>query len=473
MLRQLVFLIVLLVTGLTNVKSGAHQYQIVIDEEIANASVQVCFDGAAPEYLTVDSNKGNRDLVGFPQSKQGSIEIQGRYWKTKYLPENACVNYIVNLERHHAKRTKNSKSRKNIAYIEKNSWLWLPETPNKDNQIRLNFKLPEWAEISTPWLQTKLSKHSFLLSQEPQEWGYTLLIGDFERHISEVSKGHFLNIASTRKLPKKEEITTWLTDTAKALESYLGVYPVQQTQIILISKSKIKHGPVPWGDFSRGNGFGIRFVIVPSFEIKDFYADWTATHEFSHQLLPNLEYDDIWLSEGLSSYLQYVLMGQSGVLKKEEAWQRIYNGLKRGEKGTAKIKAEPLKLTSSRRKSSGRAGRTMRVYWSGAAYFLKADLALRQQSDGAIGLDDILLKLNRCCIKSDKKWKGEELATKLDELSNSKIFLSSYQSMSSSSSFPEFEELFKLLGVSVPSAEATEVAVEQGSYAWEIMHSER
>lgn len=463
-------LILLFLTGfIANLSAAVHQYQIEIDEKIAFASVKICFDGLAPQYLAVEGKKGNRDLKVFPKSHQGSIEIQGRFWKTGNLPENACLSYKINIERHHAKRTKQSAGRKNIAYIEDNTWLWLPEVMDDGDDIELLFKLPEWAEISTPWKQVNFNEHRFLLGGQPQEWGYTLLLGDFNVQHSLISKGHYLNITSLKGMKKSAEINRWLTDIAKALNGYLGDYPVDQTQIIVIPKSKPKSGPVPWGDFSRGNGFGIRFVVVPQHDLKDFYADWTATHEFSHQLLPKIHYDDIWLSEGLSSYLQYVLMAQSGVLSTENAWGRIYKGFQRGEKGANKIADEPLYLTSGRRSHGGRSGRTMRIYWSGALYFFKADIALRQLTKDQVGLNDILLELNRCCLEGDKIWRGSELAEQLDKLSESKIFGELYTEFANSTKFPEYESLFLEIGVSLPTHTQLEVKIKPNSLAHKIM----
>jgi len=473
---KLLFLLLLIVSSVTMslfVSAAAHQYDIEIDESIAVAAVKICFDGEAPDFLTVDSKYANRDLLKLPESQHGLIEIQGRYWKTKYLPNNACLSYRVSIERHHAKRTKKTANkRKNVAYIESNTWLWLPEAHSKHDDIKLSFKLPKWAAISAPWYQTSLESYEFLMGHQPQDWGYTLLIGDFSQQLYPISPGHYLNIATVRGLANKEEITRWLVDTAQAVERYLGDYPVKQTQVIVIEKTKQKHGPVPWGDFSRGNGFGIRFVIVPSYEIKEFYADWTATHEFSHQLLPKLNYDDIWLSEGLSSYLQYVLMGQAGTLEIDKAWYRIYKGLKRGEKGTENVGEEKLKFAADRRRSGGRAGRTMRIYWSGAAYFLNADLQLRKQSNGKVGLNDILLKLNQCCVPAEKIWTGAELAKKLDELAQSNIFLPSYWKMANSAEFPDYKSTFSELGISLPnktSSRSGRVKLQADSFALAIM----
>jgi hypothetical protein len=470
-MQKIVYLILLYLSGtIFTVNAAVHRYKIKIDEKIAKATVNICFDGEAPKYLVVESNIGNHDLIRFPHSKQGNIEIQGRYWKTKNLADNACLNYQVNIERYHAKRTKQTKKRKNIAYIEDNSWLWLPEAIFEKDQIELNFQLPSWAEMSTPWQQINFSENRFLLGHQPQEWGYTLMMGDFHVEHSEISKGHHLNIASVNGMQKSDQINLWITDIAKGLNNYLGGYPVAQTQVIVIAKNKLKSGPVPWGDFSRGNGFGIRFVVIPSNEITSFYADWTATHEFSHQLLPKLHYDDIWLSEGLSSYLQYVLMGQMGVLSQEKAWSRLYDAFQRTKNSLRRLPDESLIESSKNWGERHQRGRRMRVYWSGALMFLKADIALREKSKGQTGLNDILLKLSRCCIKGDKIWRGKELANQLDALSDSEIFSQLYFEFANGTNFPEYDTSFKELGIILPGKSRQEMIIKEKAFAREIMH---
>jgi len=461
---------------ISDLDAARHHYQIEVEQNLASIRVEACFDGKVPSYLSVDSSLGNEDLIALPDSKQGDIEIQGRFWKTGNLPPNACLNYQVNIERHHTQLSKRKTDKgklqtksKPIAYIEQNTWLWLPESIKDQDDIELKVLLPEGMAISTPWQRINPSENRFMLGHYPQEWGYTLILGDFSHRNVEISDGHHLSITSLKNLAKRDQIDQWLTDIAKAVEHYLGDYPVKQTQVIVIAKNKKKRGPVPWGDVSRGNGFGIRFVVVPSYDIKEFYEDWTATHEFSHQLLPKIDYDDIWLSEGLASYLQYVLMGQSGVLTQEQAWLRIYNGLQRGEDGAKKVKNEPLHMTSSNRKRGERSGRTMRIYWSGALYFLKADIALREQSKGSVGLNDVLRKLNRCCINGSKVWTGAELAKQLDHLSNSKIFAELYSEFSNGVDFPKYENSFEQLGVVFSDEEKSKLIIKNESIAAEIM----
>jgi predicted metalloprotease with PDZ domain len=469
MFKSFTIVSLLFITCASGARAAVHQYLVSVDENIATATINICFDGVAPNYLAVDNRKGNSGLIQFPRSKQGHIEIQGRYWSTQSLPENACLNYKVDLSRHHAKRRPETANRKNIFFVDENSWLWLPETIDQSDEIEVTFQMPSWVSISTPWLKVSATKETYRIGHQPQDWGYNLMIGDFQRTFESISEGHVLSIASSRNNVQTKEINRWLVDIAKSVERYLGDYPSEQTQIILIAKPKYKNSPVPWGSFSRGNGFGILFVIVPSVDIKNFYTDWTASHEFSHQLLPKLNYDDIWLSEGLASYLQYVLMGQSKVIPVEKAWSKLYSGLKRGEKGTKKLAPEALSETAERRSRGGRAGRTMRIYWSGALYFMQADIALREQSKGKVGLNDILLKLNRCCIKGEKTWQGTELAAKLDELSNSDIFSPLFKQFSDGKEFPDYLKTMQKLGIELSETGDSSLRLKRDALARKIM----
>ncbi len=467
-IKLLVLLAIVLTGGIFQLQAAVHQYTIEIDKDLKTAEVKICFDGRPSSSLVVESKYGNRDLIRFPHSVQGNVEIQGRYWMTKNLPKNACLDYQVSIKRHKAKRSKLSSEKINVSYIEDNTWLWLPEKLNKSDDVELSFIVPSTIEISTPWHQINSIEKRFLLGHQPHDWGYSLLLGEFDLDQYSISEDSVLNIASIRGMKNKKKLHRWLQETANALKNYLGEYPVRDTQVIVVPKTKKKNGPVPWGRVLRGGGMGILFVVIPELPMTDFYSDWTATHEFSHMIIPNIEWENKWLSEGLASYLEYVLMAQSKWISKEEAWTGIYEGLQRGAAGTKKL-GESLRATAQNRGHSYRRGSTMRIYWSGALYFVKADLALRQRSNNKIGLNDILLKLNQCCVDHSKMWSGGFLSRKLDDLSDSTIFSELYKTFWNSSDYPEFETTIKQLGIWVDSKNPEELTLTKDSIAGLIM----
>ena len=101
--------------------------------------------------------------------------------------------------------------------------------------------------------------------------------------------------------------------------------------------------------------------------------------------------------------------------------------------------------------------------------FLKADVALRVNSNGQFGLNDILLKLNQCCIKGPKVWRGKNLVKQLDHLSSSNIFSELYREFINSSGFPAYDKTFKQLGIILPMDNEQSLVIKQGSIAREIM----
>src|SRR5690606_27411875 len=149
-------------------------------------------------------------------------------------------------------------------------------------------------------------------------------------------------------------------------------------------------------------------------------ADWTATHEFAHLLHPFLGDRGRWLSEGLASYYQNVLRARSGELSEEEAWEKLSQGFARGRAATSE-QADPLEQVSWERQR----GSTMRVYWSGAAYWLERDLALRRQGDT---LDQVLARFAIGHLPAERRWNPEEFIAALENIAPGADWLASYRS---------------------------------------------
>jgi hypothetical protein len=438
------------VTGSLNAaEMQTHRYQIAIDNRLDTAKVNICFDGQPPEYLVVDYRKATKNIQQFPKVEKGFIEFQGRYWKTKYLANNTCLNYQVDISEHQRNKRFSQTEQLPISFQTENTWLWLPEKLAAHEQVEIQFQLPDDFRVSSPWQMLDEKGRRFRVGRMPHDWGFTLLVGNFQLKPVKLSSGGQLNIALFNQVEQQANLTQWVKDIGTSLGDYLGEFPHAQVQVILIENKRFAKGPVPWGDVKRGGGYGIRFVVDSEKPLSEFYADWTATHEFSHLLVPNLEYKDGWLSEGLASYLQYVLMARGRQLTPEEAWQRLYEGFNRGLKGTEQSSNEKLMQTVENRRYGNRSGRTMRIYWSGAVYFMTADVRLRKQTNGRLGLPQLLNQFNQCCMNRPNEWSGLELAKKLDQLSETSIFANLYREYADSRTFPDFSETLTQLGIAV------------------------
>ena len=150
-----------------------------------------------------------------------------------------------------------------------------------------------------------------------------------------------------------------------------------------------------------------------------------------------------FVSESIfAQYYQNVLLARSGTYDDLKAWQKIYEGLERGRLSRPELSPNEAATGSLR-------GSLMKVYWSGAALALMADVSLREQSNGEDSLDLVLDKLQACCLPADRVWSGTELFTKMDSLTNYPVFMPLYRRYADTAGFPDVEPLFDRLGLSV------------------------
>jgi hypothetical protein len=95
----------------------------------------------------------------------------------------------------------------------------------------------------------------------------------------------------------------------------------------------------------------------------------------------------------------------------------------------------------------------MRVYWSGAWYFMAADIRLRQQSAGKLGLDQALAKLNECC--AEQSMSVPAMVQKLDELNRVILFEPLYDELRESMQVPDHEGIFSSLGIDIEAGQVS------------------
>jgi predicted metalloprotease with PDZ domain len=183
----------------------------------------------------------------------------------------------------------------------------------------------------------------------------------------------------------------------------------------------------------------VEFFVDETRSLAQFKDDWTATHEFSHLLLPYVSSRDRWLSEGMASYYQNVLRARNGNLTERDAWQKLHNGFQRGEQGTRdRTLADAVR--------SGR-GATMRIYWTGAALMLMADTRLRALSDGRQSLDTALAGLQECCLQTSHSWRAREVLSQLDQLTGTSVFMDLYREHVFDDEFPDVTPTYRELGL--------------------------
>jgi hypothetical protein len=322
--------------------------------------------------------------------------------------------------------------------------LWRPEKLAKNEYIDIEFDLPEGIHISVPWKKT--GPNRYLVNHAPYDWPSAGAIGKFNADSMKTS-GCKIGIAylDGDYQTSQKKLKRWLKNAIESVCNVYGYFPREHIQLILIPVGRSREA-VPFAQVVRGGGFSIKFYIDPSRPLDEFIHDWTATHELSHSLLPFIDRNQAWLSEGLATYYQYILMGRDGRLSEQQAWQRIYNGFQKGKYDSRNL---TLKETAE---SMGHYHAYRFVYWSGAALMLKADVALRETTNGKESLDTILEKCRKIFLPEDKTWNGKEMLDEMDRLSGTTIFNNLYNEYISQKDFPINNVWLEKLGILIKNS---------------------
>lgn len=250
-----------------------------------------------------------------------------------------------------------------------------------------------------------------------------------------------LTFAPPTNKANRSKVKQWLLHAANALSLVYGEMPVNHF-LTRIHLSHTTDEIVPWGEVTRNYPPEVFLIINSNSSLAELKRDWTIYHELSHLLIPYDNGDARWFSEGLASYYQNIIQARSGMFSERKMWQKLFEGFVRGDKQN-NFNHQPLAKVSDQ---IDRNRNYMRIYWSGALYWLKADIALRQLNS-SMTLDNALKQLQRCCF--DRYLSAKEITKQLDTITNSKIFSDLFKSFAQSYHIPEYKNFLTALGVSV------------------------
>ncbi|ESP94023.1 hypothetical protein [Pseudoalteromonas luteoviolacea] len=233
---------------------------------------------------------------------------------------------------------------------------------------------------------------------------------------------------------ESEKVNNWLHHGLEKTTLVLGKLE-QPTVPVYIHAIEYANEPVPWGEISRGNIDSITLHVNTKASLWALKEDWTLYHELAHLYHPLLAYRDMWLAEGLATYLQNGVMLRSGIISSEEFVQRISAGLARGERATRTFTG----TLSSVSENMWRLKAYQRVYWSGVAFFIEAELKLQEEGvkHSLVGL---IARYQMCCRKNasaGKKGSALHFLRQLDNLAGSKILEPLYHAYGIRRNFPD------------------------------------
>lgn len=430
--------------------SRIHHYRLEADEGLTTLKARACFNGAPPLYLVAESLDASTALKEARiEGSRRDLEPNGTELKLKGAARDTCVLYTVDISPSAARHERGG----NLSgwagddlVVDVGRWFWRPQTLAADEDIRLEFVLPEGVAISAPWKRDEgRGGANFRAGHTPADWPAVVAFGRFKENVIAVP-GATLRVAVLGVTPKIDaaQIAEWVRNAALGVTTVHGKFPVPEARVLVVPNAQ-GNEPVPWAFVQRGGGPSAQFLINHRLPAEAFVSDWTLFHELAHLLLPYIGSQDAWLSEGVASYYQNLLRARRGVITPLDAWQRLHAGFERGRKSQIGVT-----LADATERMYLNAG-FMRVYWQGAAIALLADYRLRVQ--GHHSLDSALGGLARCCLPSDKTWSGREVLERLDAITSTSVFTELYDRYIRSEAFPDLSEVYQGLGLQVQDKE--------------------
>jgi len=235
---------------------------------------------------------------------------------------------------------------------------------------------------------------------------------------------------------QQTKLEIWLNAAGEAIALVHGELPRPVIRIAM--QPYPASTAVPFARVLRQDPQGVLFYINPDRPLEEFISDWTAYHELAHLFIPYPGMPDIWFSEGLASYYQNIVQYRAGLLTEAQARQKLLDGFERG-----RLESQHAALTLTQLSEEMRERHAyMRVYWSGALYFLEADLALRDatRSDQQFNsLDAVLHEYGNCCVRTTGRRTGRQIAAEFDRIARTSLFVPLYDNYAASLEIPDYQ----------------------------------
>ena len=477
MLRTVTRLLALLVAAApAAVEARLHRYTVAVDPDISEIRVRACFDGNPPPYLVAESLDASAALERAQVEGGKRLEPNGAELKLGTLAADACIAYTAKVGGFQSRHQRGSGPTRRVGpdlIAEVGVWLWRPPALAQDEDIEVDFALPDGISASAPWRPVRAADgtvSAYRVGHGPYDWPAAVAFGHFTEREIEVP-GARLRVAVLHGAPEVEWdfVRQWLTRAATAVTTVYGRFPVDTAQLIVVPNAR-GNEPVPSAYVVRGGMPSVHLFINQRRPLSEFLSDWSAVHELSHLLLPYIRPEDAWLGEGMASYYQDVLRGRAGMIPAADAWQHMHASFRRA------MQSMPGVTLADATERMYRDGAFMRVYWSGAAIMLLADQRLRTRSNGVQSLDLALARLRECCLSPETGWSALDLFAQLDRLTGTTVFAELYEQHVRSNRFPDLEECYGVLGLRPdPTGERVELveAAEQRALRDAIMTAQQ
>ena len=226
-------------------------------------------------------------------------------------------------------------------------------------------------------------------------------------------------------------IQDWIRTSAQAVTTYFGRFPVSHVRLVVTAGDGRSAGGTTFG--FRGGSL-IRLTVGRNADAAALRRDWVLVHEMTHLALPQLPRSGLWLQEGNATYVEPIARAQAGQMDAAEVWKWTIDEMPSGQ-------PEPgdggLDSTHDHQ----------RVYWGGAAFWLVADVRIRERTRNRIGVQTALQAINRQSGGNTADWTMDQVMAAGDAATGGTELADLYAKMGRAGTPVDIDALLRQLGV--------------------------
>lgn len=226
-------------------------------------------------------------------------------------------------------------------------------------------------------------------------------------------------------------VVTWIERSMAIVAHYYGQFPAKQLRmrVTLGDGGRVRHGttygmPVPF----------IRLQLGRDVTADQLHEDWVLVHEMVHLALPEVGDDHLWLTEGLSTYVEGIARVHAGELRAERVWGELMRSMPNG-------------MPAAGDKGLDHTHTWGRTYWGGALFCLLADVEIRKKTANRFGLRDALRAVLRSSGGVAYDVPIDRVLKVGDEATGTTVLRDLYAQMKDKPMSPDLGELWKQLGI--------------------------
>ncbi len=224
----------------------------------------------------------------------------------------------------------------------------------------------------------------------------------------------------------------WITAAATAVGQFYGHFPTPHALVLLLPVPE--RSTVVFGKVLPQSAPGVAVLVGAHTPEPALYQDWILVHELFHLGFPSFHDEAKWLDEGSATYFEPIIRARAGDLTELQVWQDFARDMPQGLRA---IEREGLEHPSNFRA----------IYWGGAIACLLADVAARQRSQNAVGLEHGFRAVLQAGGNATRVWSLEQVTHVIDEALGAPILREIVTRHANTGQPVGLPELFAKLGV--------------------------